>query len=291
MSIIDERAEKKSLNFKKNISPDIPEILIGDESRVRQILLNLLTNSVKYTRAGNINLEITCEKLWDDELTLTMVVSDTGIGIEEKNISRLFGSFNQFDSKKNAGIEGTGLGLAITRSLCIAMGGDISVTSEYGKGSTFTATISLEYPPEGVEIDLDDADSANSDSDLFLPNAKVLIVDDLEINVEIAAELLTIVGIKADTVLSGMEALEKCKEKHYDLILMDHMMPEMDGLETTAEIRAMDDEYYKGVPIIALTANAVSGVKDMFLENGMNDFVSKPIEIKDLFAVLKKWLT
>jgi signal transduction histidine kinase len=289
LSIIDSRAESKSLVFKKNISHEIPEILIGDESRVRQILLNLLTNAVKYTREGSVTLAIDCEKLWDDELTLKMSVSDTGIGIEEKNIPRLFGSFNQFDSKKNAGIEGTGLGLAITRSLCTAMGGGITVESVYGKGSTFTAIITLDTPSADMLANIKKAETVETDMNFYAPNAKVLIVDDLEINVEIAAELLTLGGIKADTALSGPEAIDKCKLKTYDLILMDHMMPEMDGIETTAEIRALDG--YRDVPIIALTANAVSGVKEMFIQKGMNDFVSKPIELKDLFGVLKKWLT
>jgi signal transduction histidine kinase/CheY-like chemotaxis protein len=287
LSIIDSRAEQKSLTFKKAIASNIPEILIGDESRVRQILLNLLTNAVKYTREGSITLTITAEKLWDDELTLYMSIHDTGIGIEEKNIPKLFGSFNQFDSKKNIGIEGTGLGLAITRSLCTAMGGDVTVESEYGKGSTFTATVTLETPAADEKITIDSAN--DSDMNLYVPNAKVLIVDDLEINVEIAAELLTLAGINADTALSGMEAVDKCKMKKYDLILMDHMMPEMDGLEATAEIRALDD--YRDIPIIALTANAVSGVKEKFLQGGMDDFISKPIELKDLFGTLKKWLS
>jgi signal transduction histidine kinase len=287
LSIVDTRAEQKSLTFKKVIASDIPEVLIGDESRVRQILLNLLTNAVKYTREGSVTLTITAEKLWDDELTLKMSITDTGIGIEEKNIPKLFGSFNQFDSKKNIGIEGTGLGLAITRSLCTAMGGDVTVESEYGKGSTFTATITLDTPNANEKITIESA--SDSDMNFYVPNARVLIVDDLEINVEIAAELLTLAGINADTALSGMEALDKCKKKKYDLILMDHMMPEMDGLETTAEIRALDD--YRDVPIIALTANAVSGVKEIFITGGMNDFISKPIELKDLFGTLKKWLS
>jgi signal transduction histidine kinase/ActR/RegA family two-component response regulator len=286
LSIIDNRAEKKSLIFKKEIASDIPDILIGDESRVRQILLNLLTNAVKYTREGSVTLIITAEKLWDDELTLRMSVSDTGIGIEEKNIPKLFGSFNQFDSKKNIGIEGTGLGLAITKSLCTAMGGDITVESVYGRGSTFTATIKLDAPSEIDNIET--LMQSDTDVKFFAPNAKVLIVDDLEINVEIAAELLTLAGINADTALSGMEALDKCKTKKYDLILMDHMMPEMDGIETTAAIRNLPDYY--DVPIVALTANAVAGVREMFIEKGMNDFISKPIELKDLFGTLKKWL-
>jgi signal transduction histidine kinase len=290
-SIIDTRAEQKSLRFKKEIAADIPDILIGDEARIRQILLNLLTNAVKYTHEGYVQLKISVDKLWDDEITLKAEISDSGIGIDEKDMPKLFGSFNQVDSKRNAGIEGTGLGLAITKSLCQAMGGDVTVTSVYGSGSTFTATIVLETPPAGTEIKIESDSDRDplENNDFFAPDAKVLIVDDMEINVEIAAELLTIAGIKADTALSGREAIEKCKIESYDIILMDHMMPEMDGIETTLEIRKLD-ERYKTIPIIALTANAVSGVKDMFFENGMNDFVPKPIELKELLATMKKWL-
>jgi signal transduction histidine kinase/ActR/RegA family two-component response regulator len=290
-SIIDTRAEQKSLQFKKEIAFDIPDILIGDEARIRQILINLLSNAVKYTREGFVHLKITVDKLWDDEITLKVVVTDSGIGIEEGNLYKLFDSFSQLDAKKNAGIEGTGLGLAITRSLCQAMGGDVTVSSIYGTGTTFTATIVLETPPKGEKIVIEGDSERNTlqNNDFFAPDAKVLIVDDIEINVEIAAELLTIAGIKADTALSGREALDKCKVENYDIILMDHMMPEMDGIETTLEIRKLD-EHYKTIPIIALTANAVAGVKEMFFENGMNDFVPKPIELKELLAAIKRWL-
>jgi signal transduction histidine kinase/CheY-like chemotaxis protein len=290
MSIIDIRAEQKSLQFCKDIAPDIPDVLSGDESRVRQILINLLTNAVKYTPEGSVTLSINSKAIDDQKIRLSVSVSDTGIGIEPQNISKLFGTFNQFDSKRNAGIEGTGLGLAISKNLCNAMGGDIVVESVYGEGSTFTATMILEK--YDIEADLLPAAETESDSDVFFtaPDAKVLIVDDLEINVEIAAELLTIAEIEADTALSGREALEKCKLVKYDLILMDHMMPEMDGIETAAAIRALEGDLYKDVPVIALTANAVSGVREMFIQNGMNDFVSKPIEIKDLLTALKKWL-
>jgi CheY-like chemotaxis protein len=171
------------------------------------------------------------------------------------------------------------------------MGGDVTVSSIYGTGTTFTATMILETPPKGTKVVIDGESERNTlaNNDFFAPDAKVLIVDDIEINVEIAAELLTIAGIKADTALSGREALDKCKVENYDIILMDHMMPEMDGIETTLEIRKLD-ENYKTIPSIALTAIAVAGVKEMFFENGMNDFVPKPIELKELLAAIKRWL-
>jgi signal transduction histidine kinase/CheY-like chemotaxis protein len=291
MSIIDIRADRKSLQFTKTIASDIPDVLVGDESSVRQILLNLLTNAVKYTQRGGFSLNIRGEKLRDDKITLIITVSDSGIGIESKNLPHVFGSFNQFDSKRNAGAEGTGLGLAIVKSLCLAMDGDITVSSVYGKGSTFTAAIILKAASEAeIKALINNESAGSAEAAAFsAPYAKVLIVDDLDINLEVAAELLTIADIKADTALSGKEALEKCAGKQYDLILMDHMMPDMDGIETTKAIRAMTD-YYKTVPIIALTANALTGVKEMFIANGMNDFISKPIELSDMLATLKKWL-
>jgi CheY-like chemotaxis protein len=267
-------------------------VLVGDESRVRQVLINLLTNAVKYTPSGSVNLSVSSKSIDGETILLTAAVSDTGIGIEEQNIPKLFGTFNQFDSKRNAGIEGTGLGLAIVKNLCNAMDGDITVESVYGQGSVFTATMTLKVASSPGEIAAVEKHSERADDtgDFTAPNANVLIVDDLEINVEIAAELLTIFEITADTALSGREAVHKCTKKQYDLILMDHMMPEMDGIETAAAIRALPAEKYRKTPIVALTANAVTGVKEMFLQNGMNDFVSKPIEMESLLAVLKKWL-
>jgi signal transduction histidine kinase len=286
MTMIDLRAETNNLNFVKDISIDIPEVITADEGRLRQILLNLLTNAVKYTREGKVTLRVLAEYNKDDtKCKLTIIVSDTGIGIAEKDLPKLFGTFAQFDSKKNVGIEGTGLGLAIAKNLCIAMNGDITVESKYGKGSTFTATMLVKCGGRVIEERTEKLDST---IEFTAPDAKILVVDDLEINLEIAKELLTIMEINADTAQSGVEALDKCKKTQYDLILMDHMMPGMDGIETTSAIRSMEN--YTKTPIIALTANAVSGVKEMFLQNGFSDFISKPIDINNLIQTVKTWL-
>jgi CheY-like chemotaxis protein len=204
-------------------------------------------------------------------------------------MEQLFGSFMRVDSRSNRGIEGTGLGLAIARSLCRAMGGDISVTSEYGKGSVFTAALI-----QGV-VALRPRDAAGARGKtrkitFIAPEAEVLVVDDLPGNLLVAEGLLAPYRMRLFTCANGHEAVDLIKARPFDLVLMDHMMPEMDGVEAVGIIRAMPDERCRTTPVIALTANAVSGMRDMFLENGFSDFLPKPIEIAKLDALLQKWI-
>jgi signal transduction histidine kinase len=287
------RMAETPLELIPDISPDIPASMIGDAGRIRQILLNLLNNAVKYTKEGFIKFSAIGEPVCADTIRLTFIVEDSGIGIRQEDMPKLFGEFIRIDEKLHNGIEGTGLGLAIARSLCRTMGGEITVQSQYGKGSIFKATLVQTVPdwkPMGEMTNIS-AKQAEAQCVTFIaPEAEVLVVDDFSSNLLVAEGLLIPYRVSVLTCLNGREALELVQEHPFDLVLMDHMMPEMDGVEATLAIRGMTDERYRTLPIIALTANAVSGMREMFLENGFNDFLSKPIETAKLDAVLKKWI-
>ena len=403
ISIIRMRVIDSRLRFVVNIDSSIPNALFGDETRFRQVLLNVLSNAVKYTKKGFLSLSINGEITEDNTVLLTIDIADSGIGIRQEDIESLFGDFVQVDLAANKGIEGTGLGLAITKNLVNAMGGNINVYSEYGKGSIFTITmpqkISSPEPLATVEnteeksvlvyerrhiyadsmvCNIDNlgvtcervkndeelreklktkdysfifvayvllenvkkilselgskaqivvltgfgstvadnglstlampvysisvANILNGVSDTFsynmnvnvtarfvAPNARILVVDDINTNLQVAEGLLLPYKMRVDLCLSGAEAIQAVKTNRYDLVFMDHMMPEMDGIETTKRIRELGGEHLN-LPIVALTANAVSGVKEMFLASGFNDFLSKPIDTVKLNAILEKWL-
>ena len=419
VSIIRARIMEKPIRFFTNIDSNIPHSLIGDEVRIRQVLLNLLSNAVKYTHKGHIGIFVSQLKKDDNSIWLKISVIDTGIGIKPEDQAKLFSEFIQVDTKRNRSIEGTGLGLSIVKKLCIAMGGDIIVESEYGKGSDFTVFIpqeidsflpfaavenkndinvivferrsvyteSLSWTLENLDVKFTMADNEKSleetilkekfthffsgyglyerikhimerpDSDFpggqkphftlmlewgsetyvpnarfmslpiqalsianvlngkndninyfdssesmgqirfIIPHARLLVVDDIATNLKVAEGLLAPYNAKIDTCLSGIEAIELVKRNRYDLVFMDHMMPEMDGIEATAAIREWEEELEnQGVtkfdlPIIALTANAVSGMKEMFLEKGFNDFLAKPIDISKLDEILTLWIS
>jgi signal transduction histidine kinase/CheY-like chemotaxis protein len=400
ISIIRMRIAEKPILFTVDIDSRLPSRLIGDEVRVRQILMNLLSNAAKYTREGRIILTITGEPQ-KDKIILNITVTDTGIGIKKDDIGKLFSEFQQLDPQNNQGIEGTGLGLAISRNLCRLMGGDITVSSEYRRGSVFSARVpqgimdnapiaavknpqsravllyekreeyakSLIHSLENLNIPVTVAVSRENfalelqeDKYIFAfmcadmleiaqelvnvfvlpvklvlladlgeissfknipiismpgytlsianvinekiedtyrkksgvrftaPDVRILIVDDIVTNLNVARGLLALYRTNITTSTSGREAIDLVKHNHYDLIFMDHMMPDMDGIETTAIIRSMEGEYFRSVPIIALTANAMAGMKEMFLEKGFNDFLSKPIEILKLDGMMSKWI-
>jgi CheY-like chemotaxis protein len=221
-------------------------------------------------------------------------VADTGIGIKPEDMPRLFGEFTQFDSKKNQGIEGTGLGLAISRNLCRLMGGDITVESEYGKGSVFTAIVPQTIIDASPFQILDYDDEPNSFSAQFTAReTRILVVDDIETNLKVMGGLLAPYQMEVHTALSGEEAIGMVKANHYDLVFMDHMMPGMDGIEAVAIIRKWEEEQqnsHKRIPIIALTANAISGMKELFFEKGFDDYLSKPIEIAKLDKMIAGWI-
>ncbi|GMO46768.1 MAG: hypothetical protein Pg6C_08620 [Treponemataceae bacterium] len=407
VNIIRMRLTEKPVRFFTNIDSNLPNSLLGDEARLRQILLNLLGNAVKYTNKGFISLTITADENADGKkdlsskncVRLKMTVSDSGIGIKNEDITKLFSEFTQLDLQKNKNVEGTGLGLAITWRLCTAMGGNLSVSSVYGKGSSFTAEVpqfivsktpfaevrspeekkvliyerrkayagsvkwslnnlkvpnieteneqefaealkrerwfyvfsgyglhkkilpylgQLEHPPalalmveQRIEYDIPGArfisipaqtlSIANVLNDVTdtrnyfesattvkfsAPDARVLVVDDISSNLMVTEGLLAPYGVQVDTCMSGGESIEFVKRREYDLVFMDHMMPEMDGIEAAEAIRALKAK----LPIVALTANAVTGMKEMFLAKGFDDYLAKPIEISKLDAVMSKWI-
>jgi signal transduction histidine kinase/CheY-like chemotaxis protein/HPt (histidine-containing phosphotransfer) domain-containing protein len=395
----------KPILLVSNVDSNIPNNLIGDEVRIRQIILNLLSNAAKYTKEGYISLLIEGKIINEHTVMIEIEVADTGIGIKNEDISSIFGEFFQTDTIKNKGIEGIGLGLAITKNLCKAMKGSITVVSEYGHGSLFKATLpqklysysrfavvenpenkniliyepreiyanslmysinnlgmncksaktqsnffeelntntydfvfipvfifetmrssierlkvktkiiplaeygKLEYSNAKVfsmplhtlsiaNIINDISDESSYDDNtrdkhvrFIAPTARILIVDDINTNIKVAEGLMAPYQMQVDLCESGMEAIELVKINNYDVIFMDHMMPTMNGIEATLAIRALDSPEYRKVPIIALTANAVSGMKELFLSNGFNDFLSKPIEMKRLNEILEKWIS
>jgi CheY-like chemotaxis protein/nitrogen-specific signal transduction histidine kinase len=403
ISIVRIRVLDKPVQFVTNIDSRLPAKLIGDEVRTRQILLNLLSNAIKYTNTGYIKLSVTGTPCADGMTKLSFSREETGNGIREEDRARLWSSFTQFDRQKNANIVGTGLGLAITKELAISMGGDVEVSSVYGSGSTFTATVLQRAASVDILAEVEDpgskrtlvyenrsicaesiawslenlgvpyklgtiADSLehslSSESYAFVfvamplleeasklsgqlspstsvvllaeygetvsvpdrsvaampvytgslanilngaqiigyaekenihwqytaPTARLLIVDDINTNLQVAEGLMSPLEAVIDTALSGAEALHYVQEYDYDIVFMDHMMPDMDGVETTAIIRAFAGEKYQNMPIIALTANAVSGMREQFLASGFNDYLAKPIEMKKLFSVINMWI-
>ncbi|MDE6595834.1 MAG: response regulator [Oscillospiraceae bacterium] len=284
---------KSGIEFKIDIDKRLPKKMYGDEVRIKQILINLLGNSVKFTKEGHIGLSVREISRNGDMSDIMIKVTDTGIGIKREDISKLFSNFQQVDTKKNREIEGTGLGLSITKNLVEMMNGTITVNSDYGKGSTFTVVLRQKVADSSyISVAAAKAAPANEEKStvLYAPDAKVLIVDDNKVNLKVAAQLLSQYGIKCSTADSGKKAVQMVRSGYYDLVFMDHMMPEMDGVDTTKMIRSQGDAYSKGLPIIALTANAVSGAKEMFLESGLNDFISKPIQLPQLEKILAKWL-
>ncbi|MCM1089380.1 MAG: PocR ligand-binding domain-containing protein [Butyrivibrio sp.] len=403
IAIIANRIGDKKIELIIDVEPSIPQMLWGDDTRLKQILVNLANNAVKFTNEGCVVIRIGYKWAHSDEIILKCRVQDTGIGIKKEEFDRLFNSFEQLDSKRNREVEGTGLGLAIVKNLVELMGGRVSVESKYGKGSTFSVEVPqkvvdrhacitpfedcpcvvglIDNPYIGTELhkdverigaqyiwadseddvpalieqseakflfvseelftdklwqyalsqkelttvrlvaynnmDYDEVpgvitirkplysmnvaallkniklkDTAEEDTqelDFIAPTADILIVDDNEVNLTVAVGLLEPLRMKMDTAASGKSAIDMMCRKRYDIVFMDHMMPQMDGVETTHLIRQMQPEY-KAVPVIALTANAVSGVKELLLKEGMDDFIAKPIEFKVLLAKLKKYL-
>jgi signal transduction histidine kinase/CheY-like chemotaxis protein len=299
------RIGSKPIEFKLEIDETIPSKLYGDEVRIKQILNNLLSNAFKYTDEGEVCLFITWEQKGDDAW-LTFTVKDTGRGIKEEDLDKLFSEYTQFDTTANRRIEGTGLGLSITKGLVEIMLGTITVESEYFKGSTFRAVLPqgiLDEKPIGGEVVenlrnfrfIEDRSRSRGNSFIrsYMPYGKVLVVDDLETNLDVMKGLLMPYGLHVDTATRGREAVERIRTEEigYDVIFMDHMMPEMDGIEATRNIRnEIGTDYARNVPIIALTANAITGNKEMFLENGFNDFIAKPVDIKRLDIVLNQWV-
>jgi signal transduction histidine kinase/CheY-like chemotaxis protein len=302
------RIGSKNIAFGLEMDPSIPKGLNGDELRVKQILNNLLSNACKYTAEGFVKLSVGWERE-GDFARLKFSVSDSGQGIRPEDLAKLFTEYQQLNASANRHIEGTGLGLSITKKLVELMGGEISAESEFGKGSTFTAVFLqkiVDEAPVGAKTVSDlkgfrfgDYNNKRNKNLIrtYMPYGNVLVVDDVDINLEVVCGLLMPYGVNVDCVMSGPEAIKKIKlagdensgAPRYDLVLMDHMMPGMDGIETTEAIRRdIGTEYARTVPIIALTANAMTGNEEMFLSKGFDGFISKPIDIMRLDVELNK---
>ncbi|MBE6156251.1 MAG: response regulator [Firmicutes bacterium] len=277
------RIGEKPLEFKINIADDLPDYLNGDYIRLKQIAVNLLTNAVKYTKKGFIELNVSVVKK-DKVCRLIISVKDSGIGIKKENIEKLFTKFERFDLEKNMTIEGTGLGLAITKKLVELMNGKIVVDSTYGKGSTFTVAIDQKIVNKTKVIPAE----AKVVKKLSIKGKKILIVDDNLINLKVASRLLESYKVETELVSSGFDCIKRIEEGNkYDLILMDDMMPKMSGVETFKKLSRMDDF---DIPVVALTANAIAGMKENYLKEGFDDYISKPIDKKELERVLKTYL-
>ncbi len=287
---------KKKLRLSLDIASDIPYKLSGDEVHLRQIIGNLLSNAVKYTQTGTVTLCLAWEKQEKETLLLKIAVEDTGVGVKEKDIARIFETFNRLDMEASRNEEGTGLGLAVTHQLVGMMGGKLEVKSEYGKGSVFSFAIPqkiINASPLGDFQEQYDKSVRNSISyreKFIAPLAKILVVDDNAMNLAVAQDLLRKTKLQIDVASSGGECLEMLKRKEYHLICMDHMMPVMDGVQTLHAIRELEDNPSRNIPVIALTANAVVGAKEFYLKEGFEDYLSKPIEPDKLEDILIQYL-
>lgn len=306
------KAKEKGLALNVESNKNLPAKLYGDEVRIRQIIVNILNNAIKYTKKGSVTLTVgmsdmklsdmpdhsndsKSENITDKNTIITFRIADTGIGIKKENISHLFDSFSRFDEEKNKYIEGTGLGLAITKQLVDLMNGEIVVTSEYGKGSVFTVSI-----PQKIVSDLkigdisekynEPSNKKKKKSTFTAPDANVLVVDDVKMNINVFKALLKRTEINVDSAMSGSEALDMIKEKKYDIIFLDHMMPDMDGIETYQNMKMLEDNPNKDTTVVMLTANAIMGAKEEYLGIGFSDYLSKPVQAPKLESMILKYL-
>lgn len=290
------RANEKKLDLKIEVDPELPDNLHGDSVKIHQIILNIVSNAIKYTKEGEVSLKVSGADEPDHSVRLKVVVSDTGIGIKQEDIPRLFTGFERLDIRENRHIEGTGLGLAITYNLVKQMNGEITVDSVYGEGSVFTVLVSQRIVGTEKIGDFNEKCKKEQDaSEIYrasfrAPDAKVLIVDDNEMNLFVVQKLLERTQVQMTTCMSGKECLSLMQKEHYDVILLDHMMPEMDGIETLKASKEMDGNLCMNTPVIALTANAMAGVRENYLAAGFDDYLSKPVKGKALEDMLKKYI-
>lgn len=290
------RAQEKDLSVRFSLDESLPKMLFGDDVRIKQIVTNLLTNAVKYTPQGGVELHAAYERRGEGQILLIISVKDTGMGIKKEDMGKLFESFQRLDEEKNRNIEGTGLGMNITMSLLKLMDGEMKVESEYGKGSTFTVTI-----PQRIVCDEPTGDfesiknrqeqGRKAKGQIFeAPEARVLVVDDNAMNLTVFTSLLKRTRMNITTASSGKDCLALVKKEPYHIIFMDHMMPEMDGIETLHEIQKMTDHPNKETPVIVLTANAVAGAREAYLKEGFVDFLTKPIDGDVLEQTVENYL-
>ena len=276
------RLGDKPIEFKTNFDPTLPKYLYGDQTRVKQVIVNILTNAIKYTKEGWIEFKIN-SVIKDDWCRLIISVEDTGIGIKQENISKLFNKFERIEQEDNITIEGTGLGLAITKKLVELMNGKIVVQSVYFKGSKFTVSLD-----QIIVTNPTIKEEQEVSQEVVIDNKKVLLVDDNKINLKVAQKLLEKHGLSVTTCDSGFECIDIIKaNKEFDLILLDDMMPKMSGVETLQKLKEIEGF---NIPTVALTANALTGMKEKYLNDGFNDYLSKPIEAKELNRVINTYL-
>lgn len=278
------RIGDKPIDFKTVIASDIPPVLKGDTGKLKQIILNLLTNAVKYTDKGFIKYRVECINDYKNNQTkLIITVTDTGRGIKKEDIDRLFKKFERLEEDRNTSIEGTGLGLAITESLAELMGGKITVISDYGKGSTFKFVVVEEIVNKESNLVVNEQTTLNYET---FEGKKVLVVDDSKLNLKVAENVLKNFKVSTETVTSGLECLSCVKSKKYDIIFMDIMMPNMSGVEVLKKLR----EEKVNIPVIALTADAIEGQEEKYISEGFDGYLSKPIDKTKLKVILNKYL-
>ncbi|MBR5359612.1 MAG: response regulator, partial [Lachnospiraceae bacterium] len=298
VNMIKTRLDDKGILLKLDIEKDTPRILHGDEMRIKQIITNILTNAAKYTEKGSVTFRVSFETIEDDPdaIMLNVSVEDTGIGIKQEDIQKLFSRFERIEEKRNRSIEGTGLGMNITKRLLELMGSTLMVESTYGKGSKFSFSIRQEvvkWEPLGYYEETwkkSVREMSGYKEKLEAPDAELLVVDDNSLNLMVFASLLKQTGIKIDKAASGDEGIALAREKHYDIIFLDHMMPDKDGIETLHELKEDPTNPNWDTPYICLTANAISGAREEYLEAGFNDYLTKPINTEELENMLLRYL-
>ena len=297
VNMIQPRAVEKGLELKLDIDEQIPSELYGDEVRIRQIVTNLLTNAVKYTKEGSVTLKVRCTRLPEkDNVRLDVAVVDTGIGIKKEDQEKLFSTFQRVDQEANRGIEGTGLGLALSKQLLELMHSKLLVDSEYGRGSAFFFGLVqkiVEDTPIGDYKSLYERtgrEASRYQESFQAPDARILVVDDTRMNLEVCKGLLKKTRIQVDTADSGLECLNMIMKKEYHMIFLDHKMPNMDGVQCLERMRQMDNNPNANTKVIALTANAVSGAREFYLSRGFDDYLSKPIQGEKLEQLLCQYL-
>lgn len=298
VNMVQGKAEDKGLQFNLDVDRNIPVILNGDEIRIKQIITNILSNAVKYTNEGSITFKAGFEKEEDNPESgkLLISVTDTGIGIKPEDMKRLFQAFERIDEKKNRNIEGTGLGMSIAQSFLNMMGSHIEVESEYGKGSTFSFALEQgvrDWKPIGnyEKIFRHSLSEIRKYRERFTaPYARLLVVDDTPVNLSVFESLLKRTKVQIDTALSGDEGISLYRQKHYDVIFLDHMMPDKDGIETLKEMKELADTPNKETPVVCLTANAISGMREMYMNAGFDDYITKPIDPDRLETMLLQYI-
>ena len=294
MNVIYFKAESKGLQIEMSNNPQIPELLFGDEGRIRQILINLLSNAIKYTPEGKVSLYVDFEQTSSKAVNLIFKVNDTGIGIKEEDKPKIFGRFERVDLKKNRNIEGTGLGLSLTKQLTELMGGQISFESVYEEGSEFVVVLPqrvVNGTPMGEFIGRKhEADKIEIYDDFVAPDARLLVVDDVALNLKVMLGILKETKMQIDTAQDGQTCLDMAKATKYDLIFLDHLMPELDGIETLHLLKDNPKNTNYTTPVIALTANSTINARKYYMQEGFDEYLTKPMELEQLFKLIKLYL-